>query len=143
MSDSEAVSVGWIVQPALFETPSGTAPGSWDLARSILDADDAHAELALRGGFDTIWVEDHMDWGDKAHLECLTTLAYLAGRHRGPRYGTMVCGQGFRHPSYLAKAAVNLQLVTEGKLILGIGAGNNGGEPQPLGSSAGSKIARN
>jgi alkanesulfonate monooxygenase SsuD/methylene tetrahydromethanopterin reductase-like flavin-dependent oxidoreductase (luciferase family) len=127
------LSAGWIVQPALFDIPPGTPPGSWDLARSILGADDQHAQLAIEGGFDTIWVEDHMDWGDKAHLECLTTLAWLAGRHQGPRYGTMVCGQGFRHPSYLAKASVNLQLVTEGRFILGIGAGNNGGEHHGFG----------
>jgi alkanesulfonate monooxygenase SsuD/methylene tetrahydromethanopterin reductase-like flavin-dependent oxidoreductase (luciferase family) len=127
------LSAGWIVQPALFDIPAGTPPGSWDLAASILGADDAHAQLAIEGGFDTIWVEDHMDWGDKAHLECLTTLAWLAGRHPGPRYGTVVCGQGFRHPSYLAKAAVNLQLLTEGRFILGIGAGNNGGEHRGFG----------
>lgn len=133
MPDRASVSFGWVVQPALFDTPDGVAPGSWDLARSILRADDATAQLAIDGGFDTIWVEDHMDWADKAHLECLTTLAWLAGRHPGPRYGTMVCGQAFRHPSYLAKAAVNLQLVTGGRFILGIGAGNNGGEHRGFG----------
>ncbi|MEA2622155.1 MAG: hypothetical protein QOH61_1065 [Chloroflexota bacterium] len=127
------VSVGWIVQPALFDIPQGVAPGSWELARSIAESDDELVSRAIEGGFDTIWVEDHMDWGDKAHLECLTTLAWLAGRHPGPRYGTMVCGQGFRHPSYLAKAGVNLQLLTEGRFILGIGAGNNGGEHRGFG----------
>lgn len=121
-------SLGWIVQPSLFAVPEGTAPDSWDLARSILAADEAHVPLALEAGFDTIWVEDHMGWGDRSHLECLTTLAWMAGRHPGPRWGTMVCGQAFRNPAYLAKTAVNLQLLTEGRFILGIGAGNNGHE---------------
>lgn len=133
MAEGSSLSFGWIVQPALFETPHGVAPGDWDLARSILAADDEQVQLAVDSGFDTIWVEDHMDWVDKAHLECLTTLAWLAGRHPGPRYGTMVCGQGFRHPSYLAKASVNLQLLTGGRFVLGIGAGNNGGEHRGFG----------
>lgn len=126
-------SFGWIVQPALFVSPPGTPPGSWDLARSILAADEAHARHALDAGFDTIWVEDHMDWVDRAHLECLTTLAWLAARVPAPRLGTMVCGQGFRHPSYLAKAALNLNVLSAAQVVLGIGAGNNEGEHRAFG----------
>jgi alkanesulfonate monooxygenase SsuD/methylene tetrahydromethanopterin reductase-like flavin-dependent oxidoreductase (luciferase family) len=126
-------SLGWIVQPALFDTPPGEAPGSWNLARAILNADEGHFPLAIEAGFDTIWVEDHMGWGDKSHLECLTTLAWLAGRHPSPRWGTMVCGQAFRNPAYLAKVAVNLQLLTNGQFILGLGAGNNGAEHEAFG----------
>lgn len=133
MAPAASPSFGWIVQPALFDIPPGVAPGDWNLGRSILAADDDLAAVAIEGGFDTIWVEDHMDWMDKAHLECLTTLAWLAGRHPGVRYGTLVCGQGFRHPSYLAKVAVNCQLLTDGRFILGIGAGNNGGEHRGFG----------
>ena len=74
-----------------------------------------------------------MGWADKSHLECMTTLAWLAGRHAGPRWGTMVCGQAFRNPAYLAKLAVNLQLLTGGRFILGVGAGNNPGEHEEFG----------
>lgn len=126
-------SLGWVVQPAMFVNPSGFNSSGWDLARCILEADERHIPLALAAGFDTIWVEDHMGWGEKSHLECMTTLAWLAGRHRGPRWGTMVCGQAFRNPAYLAKLAVNLQLLTGGRFILGIGAGNNGGEHEEFG----------
>jgi alkanesulfonate monooxygenase SsuD/methylene tetrahydromethanopterin reductase-like flavin-dependent oxidoreductase (luciferase family) len=126
-------SLGWIVQPALFDTPPGYGIGSWDLAQAILAADERHIPVALEGGFDTIWVEDHMGWGEKSHLECVTTLAWLAGRHREARWGTMVCGQAFRNPAYLAKVAVNLQLLTRGRFVLGIGAGNNGAEHEEFG----------
>jgi alkanesulfonate monooxygenase SsuD/methylene tetrahydromethanopterin reductase-like flavin-dependent oxidoreductase (luciferase family) len=126
-------SLGWIVQPALFATPDRTAPDSWNVARDIAAADEDALRLVREAGFDTIWVEDHMGWGDRAHLECLTTLAWLAGRHPGPRYGTMVCGQAFRNVAYLAKCAVNLHLLTDGRFILGIGAGNNGAEHAAFG----------
>lgn len=121
------------MQPALFRTPEGTRADSWQLARSILSADEEQARYAASAGFDTVWVEDHMDWVDKAHLECLTTLAFLAARVPGPRYGTMVCGLAFRHPSYLAKASVNLDVLTNQRFILGIGAGNNADEHRAFG----------
>jgi alkanesulfonate monooxygenase SsuD/methylene tetrahydromethanopterin reductase-like flavin-dependent oxidoreductase (luciferase family) len=117
--------LGWIVQPALFETPAATDPGAASIAHDLIAADDRHVALAREAGFDTIWVEDHMGWGDKAHLECFTTMAWLAGRHPGLRYGTMVCGQAFRNPAYLAKLAVAMQILTDDSFILGIGAGNN------------------
>ena len=128
-------SLGWMVQPSLFALPPDVEPGSWDLANTILATDERHVELVLRAGFDTLWVEDHMGWGDRSHLECVTTLAWLAGRHPGPRFGTMVFGQAFRNPAYLAKLSVNLQLLTGERFILGIGAGNNGGEHAEFGFS--------
>jgi len=128
-----AASVGWIVQPAAFVDTPGLDPSGWEAAERILTADDQHVPMALAAGFDTIWVEDHMGWGAKSHLECISTLAWLAGRHPGSRWGTMVCGQAFRNPAYLAKVAVNLQLLTGGRFVLGIGAGNNGAEHAEFG----------
>jgi alkanesulfonate monooxygenase SsuD/methylene tetrahydromethanopterin reductase-like flavin-dependent oxidoreductase (luciferase family) len=127
------LSLGWIVQPAHFDTPAGRDPGDASLARELIAAADSHVELARAAGFDTIWVEDHMGWGDRAHLECFTSMAWLAGRHAGLRYGTMVCGQAFRNPAYLAKLAVNMQLLTGNAFVLGIGAGNNPLEHQQFG----------
>jgi len=130
---AEGPSFGWIVQPAFFDTPDGVDPGDASLARRLIAANEQGVELARSAGFDTVWVEDHLGWGDKAHLECFATLCWLAGRHPGLRYGTMVCGQLFRNPAYLAKLAVNLQLLTDGRFILGIGAGNNGAEHAAFG----------
>ncbi len=128
-----AVSLGWIMQPALFATPPGVAPWDARLARDMIAANEQHVELARAAGFDTIWVEDHMGWEERAHLECFTNMAWLAGRHPGLRYGTAVCGQAFRNPAYLAKLAVNMFLLTGGRFILGIGAGENGAEHQQFG----------
>ncbi len=138
-------SFGWIMQPALFATPPGVDPRDSRLARELIAANERHVELAREAGFDTIWVEDHLGWGDKAHLECFTNLAWLAGRHPGLRYGTLVCGQAFRNPAYLAKLAVNLGLLTGDRFILGIGAGNQEGEHRAYGypfPPAGERLAQ-
>ena len=74
-----------------------------------------------------------MGWGEKAHLECFTNMAWLVGRHPGLQWGTMVCGQGFRNPALLGKMATNMFLLTEGRFILGLGAGNNPGEHHEYG----------
>src|SRR5437773_6261763 len=95
MLDKGEVSFAWIMQPALFDIPEGVDSRDIRLARDMIAANEEHVELARSGGFDTIWVEDHMGWGEKAHLECFTNMAWLAGRHPGLRYGTMVCGQRF------------------------------------------------
>lgn len=125
----DKVSFGWIMQPALFHTPEGLDSRDIRLARDMIAANERHIEIARSAGIDTIWVEDHMmGWGEKAHLECFTNMAWLAGRHAGLRYGTMVCGQAFRNPAYLAKMSANMYLLTEGRFILGIGAGNNAAE---------------
>jgi alkanesulfonate monooxygenase SsuD/methylene tetrahydromethanopterin reductase-like flavin-dependent oxidoreductase (luciferase family) len=121
------------MQPALFSTPEGMDSRDVRLARQMIAANEQHVELARSAGFNTIWVEDHMGWGEKAHLECFTNMAWLAGRHPGLRYGTMVCGQAFRNPAYLAKLAVNMHLLTNENFILGIGAGNNGAEHHAFG----------
>ena len=139
------VSFGWIMQPALFDTPRGVDPRDIRPARELIAANEQHVGLARSAGFDTIWVEDHLGWGEKAHLECFVNMAWLAGRHPGLRYGTMVCGQAFRNPAYLAKLAVNMHLLTDGRFILGIGAGNNGAEHRAYGypfPSAGERLAR-
>lgn len=121
------------MQPALFYTPDGVDSRDASLAHRLIQVNEQHLEIARAGGADTVWVEDHMAWEEKAHLECFTNMAWLAGRHPGLRYGTMVCGQAFRNPAYLAKLAVNMHLLTDGRFILGIGAGNNAAEHHAFG----------
>jgi alkanesulfonate monooxygenase SsuD/methylene tetrahydromethanopterin reductase-like flavin-dependent oxidoreductase (luciferase family) len=133
MVSTRRLSFGWIAQPAFFHIPAGNDPRDIQLARTMIAANEEHLEVVRAAGFDTIWVEDHLGWNEKAHLECFTNLAWLAGRHPGLRYGTMVCSQAFRNPALLAKMATNLYLLTEGRFILGIGAGNNGGEHREYG----------
>lgn len=79
---------------------------------------------ALTVGFTTLWLEDHVQWENGAEtLECLTTLSYLAAAYPRFRIGTLVLAQSYRNPALLAKMTANLQALTAGRVILGLGAG--------------------
>src|SRR2546430_15891152 len=78
---------------------------------------------ALASGFTTLWAEDHLQLGEIATIECLTTLAYFAAEFPAFRVGSLVMSQGYRNPALLAKMAANLQFISGGRLILGLGAG--------------------
>jgi alkanesulfonate monooxygenase SsuD/methylene tetrahydromethanopterin reductase-like flavin-dependent oxidoreductase (luciferase family) len=56
-------------------------------------------------------------------IEAWTTLTYVLSRYPRFRGGTIVLSQGYRPPALLAKMALNLQWISDGRLILGIGAG--------------------
>lgn len=71
----------------------------------------------------TAWVVDHFQFDDVPLMECLALLAHSAGRTPGVRFGTLVLGQGYRNPALVAKIAATLHFLTEGRFILGIGAG--------------------
>jgi alkanesulfonate monooxygenase SsuD/methylene tetrahydromethanopterin reductase-like flavin-dependent oxidoreductase (luciferase family) len=74
------------------------------------------------------WVIDHFQFDVEPIFECLAFLAYQAGHQPGLRWGTLVLGQGYRNPALTAKIAATLQVLTGGRFILGLGAGDAEGE---------------
>ncbi|MCD6021986.1 MAG: flavin-dependent oxidoreductase, F420-dependent methylene-tetrahydromethanopterin reductase [Actinomycetia bacterium] len=83
-------------------------------------------------GFDSVWVSDHFFYsfarygGDPApiaSLEPLTTLAGIAAVTDRVRLGTLVLCSAFRHPALLARIAASIDLLSDGRLDLGLGAG--------------------
>jgi alkanesulfonate monooxygenase SsuD/methylene tetrahydromethanopterin reductase-like flavin-dependent oxidoreductase (luciferase family) len=76
-----------------------------------------------------VWVDDHlMPWAswqpnDTPYLECLTTIAAFAAAYPRLIFGASVLCQSYRNPGLLAKTVANLQLLTGGRLVFGIGAG--------------------
>jgi FMNH2-dependent dimethyl sulfone monooxygenase len=90
----------------------------------------AIAEQAVRAeelGFDSVWVMDHfwIEFGGarRGGHEPLTTLAYVAARTRRVALGTLVLCNTFRHPAQLAREAAAIADASQGRLILGLGAG--------------------
>jgi len=97
-----------------------------------LEATIGYARRAEELGFDSVWVSDHFfldlsryggSKGRSKSLEALTTLSAIAIETQRVRLGTLVLCEAFRHPPVLAKMATTLDIVSEGRLELGIGAG--------------------
>jgi alkanesulfonate monooxygenase SsuD/methylene tetrahydromethanopterin reductase-like flavin-dependent oxidoreductase (luciferase family) len=94
-------------------------------AEPMADRHAYYRDLLTRGEgrFSSAWVSDHLMNDNRPILEGWTTIAYLAGEFPGYTFGNLVLAQSYRNPALLAKMAATLQYLTEGRLILGIGAG--------------------
>src|SRR3954470_3177772 len=120
-------------------TFSADDPGSWD---HVLD----QAEAADEAGVDRLVVSDHVVFGENLEayarpelggaeggrqppgpdghwLEPLTILSVLCGGTRRIRLGTNILIAALRRPVVLAKTAATLDVLSGGRLDLGVGVG--------------------
>jgi len=82
------------------------------------------ARLAEEAGLDSFLVWDHYMLPQTSRtLEALALLGYLAGRTERIRLGTCVTPLPLRPPGVLAKTVATLDVVSGGRIILGVGAG--------------------
>ena len=107
-------------------------------------------DLALRSeatGWDGLWVADHFmveepGNGKDGVLEVWSTLAGLAAATNRITLGSLVCSVTYRHPAVLASAAVTCDHISNGRFILGVGAGWQESEHQAYGIELGDPKAR-
>src|ERR1700716_2098013 len=85
------------------------------------------AKEAEKAGFDAIWLYDHFHTVPTPQLEtvfeCWTSMAALARDTSTIKLGQMVTCNSYRPPSLLAKMASGVDVMSRGRLILGIRAG--------------------
>lgn len=77
-------------------------------------------------GFDSLWLPDHFVPTARPEgpmFEAWTLLSALATQVSRVRIGILVSSNTFRHPALLAKQAVTIDHISEGRLELGVGAG--------------------
>jgi F420-dependent oxidoreductase-like protein len=85
------------------------------------------ARLADDGPFESIWVFDHFHTvpqpTEEATHEAWTLMAALGATTNRVRLGQMCTCMGYRNPAYLAKVAATVDIVSGGRVEMGIGGG--------------------
>jgi alkanesulfonate monooxygenase SsuD/methylene tetrahydromethanopterin reductase-like flavin-dependent oxidoreductase (luciferase family) len=85
-------------------------------------------------GYDSVWVFDHL-WPlgggrERPVLEAWTALAYLAAATRRVSVGSLVTRSSLRHPVLLAKMIATVGAIAPGRLICGLGSGDELSRPE-------------
>lgn len=114
-----------------------------------LRAAATHAAGATSGAANWrgLWLEDHFmdntaEPNDGARGECLTQLTALAATVPDVRIGSLVLGNTYRHPAVVAKQAAALSDISDGRFVLGVGAGWQENEHRAFGLEFGDVPSR-
>jgi alkanesulfonate monooxygenase SsuD/methylene tetrahydromethanopterin reductase-like flavin-dependent oxidoreductase (luciferase family) len=121
--------IGVVLPMAEVDTP-GVVP-TWPLVRGF-------AQEAERAGLDSVWVCDHFwyappDGPIEGMHEGWTSLVATAAVTERVQVGSIVLCSSFRHPGLVAKMAATADDVSDGRLILGLGAGWHDSEYEAFG----------
>ncbi|GAB3411199.1 hypothetical protein GCM10027569_27610 [Flindersiella endophytica] len=101
-----------------------TSYGDWQHFRD-------YAQQAEALGFDSIWVYDHpLSFGS---ADCWIALSELARATSTVRLGSSVSCAMYRHPAVLARMAADIDQLSGGRLVLGLGIGDDPAEFAQLG----------
>jgi probable F420-dependent oxidoreductase len=105
------------------------------------------ARRAEAAGFDSVWVGDHLvydlpDGTTRGPYEAWTTLAAIAAVTERVEIGPLVASAGFHAPAMLAKQAATVDAVSQGRLVLGLGAGWNRREFEAFGFPYDRRVSR-
>lgn len=106
MARNIAVGIG------IMEYPFQTSDGFW-----------RWVDLCEQGGLDSIWQTDRIV-SRTPILECMTTLAAIAGRTRRIKFGVNVVSVVLREPVLLAKQCATIDVLSAGRLLPGFGIGS-------------------
>jgi len=83
--------------------------------------------------FDSVWLPDHLQSNAEGVMEGWTLLSYCLARYPDKAAGHQVLCNEFRLPAVLAKMVATAQVVSGGRVTLGIGAGWHAGEAAAYG----------
>lgn len=103
---------------------------TWDLWRRIATSTETL-------GFESLWRSDHFmslsGPSSREALETFISLALVAELTERIRFGPLVASVTFRHPSLVARMAAQIDVLSGGRFVLGLGAGWNMPEHESFG----------
>jgi alkanesulfonate monooxygenase SsuD/methylene tetrahydromethanopterin reductase-like flavin-dependent oxidoreductase (luciferase family) len=105
------------------------------------------AQLAEQIGFDSLWVGDHLLYlppgaEPKGPWEAWSVLAALAEATERVELAPLVACTAFHNPAIIAKKAATIDEISNGRLILGLGAGWNLPDFEPFGFPFDHRVGR-
>ncbi|HEU0028110.1 MAG TPA: LLM class flavin-dependent oxidoreductase [Ktedonobacterales bacterium] len=100
----------------------GGPRGDWPALRDF-------AQMAEELGFDSFWRPDH----PMLVPDCWTSLAALATSTRRLRLGSLVSCVFYRNPVLLARMVADVDRISQGRVVLGLGAGDVAAEFEAMG----------
>ena len=105
------------------------------------------ARRAEAAGYDSIWVGDHLvydlpDGSTRGPYEAWTTLAAIAAVTERVEIGPLVASTSFHAPAMLAKQAATVDAISQGRLIVALGAGWNRREFDAFGFPYDRRVSR-
>lgn len=112
--------------PVKFGWLSPVIGNQWSDHKPIVVFQEKHILPTALQYFDSLWIADHfygMDAKTDPFMEAWTTMTWLAAKFPRVMLCHHVLGQGYRNPALTAKMAATLQVLSENRFILGIGAG--------------------
>ncbi len=106
----------------------------------------AMAKTAEAVGFDSLWLGDHLLYdlpvGPRGPWEVWTSLAAIAAVTSRILLGPLVASTSFHGPAMLAKQAATVDAISNGRLIVGLGAGWNEREYRAFGFAFDQRVSR-
>jgi probable F420-dependent oxidoreductase len=99
---------------------SGTSRPAFGVVFPPQETERIH--LLEEWGYDSVWVGEHI-LHPTPTFDALIVLSAFGARSRGLQLGTSVLLLPLRHPVLVAKAAATVDIMTRGRLVLGIGIG--------------------
>ena len=109
----------------MFERPLDGSKPTWGEIRTL-------SKRAEQLGFDTVWTADEIVWrvpewgGPRGWWECVAMTGAIAASTTTVQVGTWVMSALYRNPGFVVGAAETLDEISNGRFVLGLGAGHGG-----------------